>query len=104
MLDAIDRIMDYTQPGERQFRADRKTQDAVLRNLETLGEATKRLDDQTRAPSPKTRWREISGLRDVLANDYVGNPHHLSMAPLRAFLALMSGVPRLSHRQLDSLA
>ena len=71
MLDAINRALDYTQPGEAQFRGDLKTQDAVLRNLETLGEAAKKLDGQTRALSSDTPWREIAGLRDVIAHDYL---------------------------------
>lgn len=49
MLDAIERVLEYTAPGETAFRTDRKTQDAVLRNLETLGEAAKRVDEKTRA-------------------------------------------------------
>ena len=71
MLEAIERVLEYTDSGERSFRADRKTQDAVLRNLETLGEAAKRVDEETRALAPDTPWREITGLRDVLAHDYL---------------------------------
>ena len=71
MLDAINRALEYTQPGEAQFRSDLKTQDAVLRNLETLGEAAKKLDSQTRALSTDTPWREIAGFRDVIAHDYL---------------------------------
>jgi uncharacterized protein with HEPN domain len=71
MLDAIDRVLEYTDSGERAFRNDHKTQDAVLRNLETLGEAAKRVDAETRSLSPDTPWREITGFRDVLAHDYL---------------------------------
>ena len=71
MLDAIIRALEYTEPGEAQFRSDLKTQDAVLRNLETLGEATKKLNSQTRALSTDTPWREIAGFRDVIAHDYL---------------------------------
>lgn len=71
MLDAIERVLEYTDSGESSFRADRKTQDAVLRNLETLGEAAKRVDEETRSLAPDTPWREITGFRDVLAHDYL---------------------------------
>jgi uncharacterized protein with HEPN domain len=71
MLDAINRALEYTEPGEAQFRSDLKTQDAVLRNLETLGEATKKLNSRTRALSAGTPWREIAGFRDVIAHDYL---------------------------------
>ena len=40
--DAIRQIMEYTATGKESFLADRKTQDAVVRNLEIIGEATKR--------------------------------------------------------------
>lgn len=71
MLDAIDRALEYTEPGEAQFRSDLKTQDAVLRNLETLGEAAKKLNSRTRALSADTPWRDIAGFRDVIAHDYL---------------------------------
>ncbi|MGA7435863.1 MAG: HepT-like ribonuclease domain-containing protein, partial [Solirubrobacterales bacterium] len=71
MLEAIERVLKYTDSGESSFKADRKTQDAVLRNLETLGEAAKRVDEKTRALAPEAPWREITGFRDVLAHDYL---------------------------------
>jgi uncharacterized protein with HEPN domain len=71
LLDAIERVLEYTDSGEGAFRVDRKTQDTVLRNLETLGEAAKRVDEQTRSLAPDTPWREITGFRDVLAHDYL---------------------------------
>lgn len=71
MVEAIQRVLNYTHAGEAAFRGDPKTQDAVLRNLETLGEAAKRVDDTTRASAPDLPWREISGFRDVLAHDYL---------------------------------
>lgn len=71
MLDAIERVLEYTAPGETAFRTDRKTQDAVLRNLETLGEAAKRVYEKTRSLAPTIPWRQITGFRDVLAHDYL---------------------------------
>ncbi len=43
----------------------------MLRNLETLGEAAKKLNSRTRALSAGTPWREIAGFRDVIAHDYL---------------------------------
>jgi uncharacterized protein with HEPN domain len=71
MLEAIERVLEYTGSGEKDFRGDRKTQDAVLRNLETLGEAAKRVNEQTRTMAPDLPWRELTGFRDVLAHDYL---------------------------------
>ncbi len=47
-------------------------QDAVIRNLEIIGEATKRLSTELKNMNPKIPWREIAGLRDVLIHDYMG--------------------------------
>ncbi|EIA39593.1 hypothetical protein RLTM_02551 [Thermus parvatiensis] len=44
--------------------------DAVLRNLEVLGEAAKKVPDPVRARYPSVEWRAIAGLRDVLAHAY----------------------------------
>jgi uncharacterized protein with HEPN domain len=47
-------------------------QDAVIRNFEVIGEATKRLSDAIRNRRPDIPWREIAGFRDVLIHDYMG--------------------------------
>ena len=47
--DAAQRVLDYTRDGRDAFRMDTKTQDAVVRNLQIVGEAAKRLSDGLRA-------------------------------------------------------
>jgi uncharacterized protein with HEPN domain len=47
-------------------------QDAVIRNFETIGEATKQLSRRLRQAHPELPWRRIAGLRDVLIHDYLG--------------------------------
>jgi uncharacterized protein with HEPN domain len=47
-------------------------QDAVIRQLEIIGEATKRLSENLRAAHPDIPWRRIAGMRDVLIHDYLG--------------------------------
>jgi len=70
--DAIQHIVEYTTPGKESFFADRKTQDAVVRNLEIIGEATKRVSSSLKATHPDISWKPIAGMRDKLIHDYFG--------------------------------
>jgi uncharacterized protein with HEPN domain len=70
--EAIDKINSYTNAGYDQFVNDPKTQDAVIRNFEIIGEASKQLSEQTKKLGGDIPWRDIAGLRDVLIHDYMG--------------------------------
>jgi uncharacterized protein with HEPN domain len=71
LVNAARLVVDWTSGLEKgDFLADRKTQSAVERQLEILGEATKRLSITFREQHPHIPWRQIAGLRDVLIHRY----------------------------------
>jgi len=70
--ESLERIEEYIAEGKEAFFADRKTQDAVLRNLQTLAESTQRLSEPLKASRPEIDWRGIAGLRNILVHDYLG--------------------------------
>ncbi len=72
ILDATTKIEEYIIVGREEFAAKSHWQDAVIRQLEIVGEATKRLSPDLRAQYPEVPWRRIAGLRDVLIHDYMG--------------------------------
>jgi len=73
ILEACDRTADYTcGMTAASFREDRKTVDAVLRNLEVLGEAAKGVASEVRERAPAVPWRAVAGMRDVLIHDDFG--------------------------------
>jgi uncharacterized protein with HEPN domain len=72
VADAIERIESYISVGRDVFLSTPHWQDAVIRQLEIIGEATKRLSTEVRDQNPEVPWRRIAGLRDVLAHDYMG--------------------------------
>lgn len=70
--ECIDRIRSYTSAGRDDFLNDSKTNEAVLRSLQTLAESTRRLSDEVKAPYVEIEWGKISGLRNVLVHEYLG--------------------------------
>ena len=70
--DAIGRILEYTTEGKDAFLLDRKTQDAVVRNLQVVGEGIKQLSGMAKQSHPDIPWKSIAGMRDKLIHDYFG--------------------------------
>lgn len=73
ILEAGSRIQSYTSGLTRaRFSGDLKTLDAVVRNLEIIGEAIKKIPDEVRVKYPDVEWKKIAGLRDILVHEYFG--------------------------------
>ena len=72
IINSINRILDYISGKDREsFEADLLTQDAVVRQLEIIGEATKRVSKEFRSKHPEIPWSDMAGMRDVLIHDYI---------------------------------
>ncbi|MBP9151170.1 MAG: DUF86 domain-containing protein [Flavobacteriales bacterium] len=71
--DCIVQIMEYTSGmTQEEFLKNRLVQDAVIRNFEVIGEATKNLDEDFRKKYPHVEWKKMAGMRDKLIHDYIG--------------------------------
>ncbi len=70
--DFIARIANYTQGGKAEFFATPMIQDAVVRNVEVIGEAVKNLSPELKASRPEIPWRLIGRMRDKIIHHYFG--------------------------------
>ena len=71
--EAVRRIKIYTHKMTYdEFIADTRTQDAVIRNIEIIGEATKKLSVELRTQYSDVPWKEMAGARDRLIHNYFG--------------------------------
>ncbi len=97
IIRAIGKIQQYTSGMTYDdLLADDKTFDAVVHNLQIIGEATKQIPEVIRQNYPHIEWRKISGLRDIIAHAYfnvnpkiVWNILTTKLKPLRDCVALI---------------
>ena len=73
ILDALEKIENYTKNlSFTEFADNGMAVDAIIRNFEVIGEATKNVPEEIKEKYPEVEWKEAAGFRDVLIHDYFG--------------------------------
>jgi len=73
IISSIKKIREYIENlSYQEFRQDTKTVDAVLRNLEIIGEASRNIREDVRKKFPNIPWRRMIGLRNIVSHAYFG--------------------------------
>ena len=70
MLSRIELIADFTAPGRDDFMQSRMMQEAVIRGLEIIGEASRNISDDLRDAHPEVPWRQITAFRNFVIHVY----------------------------------
>lgn len=93
---AIERIEKYTNSFSfEQFLKDQKTQDAVARNIEIIGEAVKKIPNEIKEKYPEVMWREAAAMRDILIHDYP------DIIPKTVWDTVMISIPKFKEQVLN---
>lgn len=93
IAECVARVESYTVEGREAFLNDTKTQDAVVRNLEVIAEATKRLSDDAKAERSNVDWRGIVALRNFVLHEYP------DVNPERVWEVVERDLPQLKNLQ-----
>jgi uncharacterized protein with HEPN domain len=72
ILESIRRIEENVAAGRNSFMASHALQDATLRNLQTMSEATQRLSEAAKGKHPEVPWAQIAAFRNVVVHNYLG--------------------------------
>jgi len=76
ILDALDAIFSFTKGMDfGAFSSDRRTVDAVIKNIAVMGEAAKGISEDLRKAHPEIPWDEMRDIRNILIYEYFGTSH-----------------------------
>lgn len=76
MRESMHRILEYTDGlSYEEFKASNLKTDAVIRNLEIIGEASKNVPDRIKQKYPEIPWKQMYGLRNFVVHEYFGIDH-----------------------------
>jgi uncharacterized protein with HEPN domain len=89
ILERCQLIREFTSVGRDAFFSSRLSQEATIRCLEVIGEATRRFSDETKRTWPKVPWRDIAELRNALIHQYE------AVSPSEVWNTATGIVPRL---------
>ncbi len=77
IYDSIKYIIEDTSTGKKAFFENRMIRDAVIRNFEILGEASKKVSDKIKSENPDIPWKQMAGMRDKLIHAYFSIDYNL---------------------------
>lgn len=101
--EAIRRIDSYAgQMEQKLFFEDKKTQDAVVRNLEIIGEATKNMSEKLKSKHPNVPWKDMARLRDRLIHHYHGVNYEIVWGIIKEELPkLLPQIKKVINREFE---
>ena len=92
ILKSCEKIADYTSGvSEAAFLENGMLQDALVRNIEIIGEASKNLSEDLRNSNPQIAWREIMRMRDKIVH------HYFRINPDAVWQTVSEDIPHLRH-------
>lgn len=103
ILESARRVQRYTEGlTVEQFHSQDVVFDAVVRNLEIIGEAAKHLPPDARAMMPTVDWNKVAGFRDVIVHGYFGLDMHVIWDVVQSKIpALLTSVEHALHLVKD---
>ena len=95
ILEYVEDIASFTEAGEHHFMTDKKTQLAVMRAYEIIGEIAKRLPQSLLDTEPTVDWKAVKGFRDVLIHQYDNVDLFIVWGAMEQLAALRTAVERM---------